>query len=123
VKIREYIEEKNRIVKEATGLVLVPEDQIVDIPVSAVGEMSVIGDMSCCPYCQVYSCCQECPMGVVGNYCERSNENSTYLHVVRALPLPKGSVRTLTRCLRKELGELVDRYNSELDAEIEREEP
>ena len=44
----EFLRKKNEIVFKETGLILVPEDQIVDIDVPE------IGTFLCCPYCEAY---------------------------------------------------------------------
>jgi len=77
----EFIKEKNRIIYEETGLVLVPEDQIKECRQLTLD--ITVSDTSC-PYCLAYSNnCDKCPMGKAGNVCD--NYGSTWSRVTSAV--------------------------------------
>lgn len=68
--VSEYLRKKNALVLKATGVILVPEDQIEECkqqPLHAVSDASV------CPYCAIYhdpdGNCAKCPMEKAGNSC------------------------------------------------------
>jgi len=75
---KEFIIEKNRIVKRVTRVTLVPEDQIVDedkVYLDAFYYGSL--DAKMCPYCENRRRgfggsidCETCPMYRAGNYCD-----------------------------------------------------
>jgi len=78
--VTQYITEKNRIIREALNIDfdLVPETQIKEVELTE--PLSIISDVSACPYCHAYmlkeSGCIGCPMEVAGNGCCHSD--STY---------------------------------------------
>lgn len=82
---KEFLIKKNEIVKKVTGVVLTPENQIVDEPkVKLDDDYFEYLISSTCPYCmnrkngEFCPCdCDTCPMYLAGNYC--LNENSTWL--------------------------------------------
>ena len=68
----EYIRRKNDILKRATGLVLVPEDQIKEVKTHELTPLKYLGAHNC-PYCKEYlipnSGCTGCPMYESSNPC------------------------------------------------------
>lgn len=82
MSVSKFLKRKNEILKEYTGLTLIPENQIKDIEPM---KLSASLNTSCCPYCQVYLieyddiACENCPMGKAGNEC--SSMNSTWFKV------------------------------------------
>ena len=84
--IVEYIKRKNQIIFDETGLVLVPEDQIVEVEL--FNQLSIDSDATACPYCQIYMkvCCYGCPMAIAGNRCgDRFNDSSMYPKVIKKI--------------------------------------
>ncbi len=83
MKTKTFIKKKNKIIKKATGLILVPKDQIKNTPKKPLsltyGTHNL--DAELCPYCMAFynSCTTEdgekCPMLKAGNDC---HENSTW---------------------------------------------
>lgn len=98
----EFINKKNKILFDLTGIMLVPEDQIQECEQK---ELFSCNDVYCCPYCQVYYNynCKGCPMHKAGNGCE---DGSTYDQVFYRLDASICSIR--------EIKELVEQYNIEL---------
>ena len=74
----EYMKEKNAILFEYTGKILVPKSQLVDVKISK--PLSYENDSKACPYCHLYGVtCLDCPMHKAGNSCEDyDNEGRTY---------------------------------------------
>jgi hypothetical protein len=62
---KEYIIAKNKLIKKHTGLTLVPEDQIIDLPFK---KLYIYTDESACPYC-IHFECHDCPMHKANNSC------------------------------------------------------
>ena len=117
MKTIDYIKHKNRIIHRATGLILVPEDQIIDIPTEKVGELSMTGDAWACPYCRIFwiagENCTSCPMSLAGNKCGISTGN-TYDRVIEEVSDGYGVVNKRSR-VYDEMCELIEWYNAELD--------
>ncbi len=102
MSVKKFIKKKNKLVKKATGITLVPEDQIEEMP--AVQLYISISDASLCPYCAVYAeqmMCEGCPMLKAGNAC--GDPNSTYTQVKTALP---GAIHNIEGMIK-----LVEKYN------------
>jgi len=93
----EYMTEKNEIVFTYTGIVLIPKDQMVDLPITVdmVDSMrkylanvnikweSILNGNNC-TYCKEYynrytNSCDGCPMHEAGNTCDK--DNSTFYKV------------------------------------------
>ena len=103
--IREYIERKNALTLEQTGIVLVPEDQIIDMEPM---ELSFTNrDAMACPYCTKWVAsqndCDGCPMQEAGNECAGAVGN-TYDQIVESLG------NSLINSLEG-LEELIEEYN------------
>ncbi len=88
MKVIDFLRKKNELIFMATGLVLIPEDQLVDLPPRQLGTRD---DASICPYCLVFmnddmGDCYSCPMNKAFNKCtgwsdvEESNKD-TYAEV------------------------------------------
>lgn len=108
----EYIRAKNKIIYDATGLTLVPEEQIVDIDTKLVGKLSMGDDMKACPYCKVYlhkytlENCKKCPMSIANNTCIAIE--STYRKITKSNP-------SIIEIDKDRLSDLIDKYNEELE--------
>ena len=77
----EYIRSKNQIALDLVGVIITPENQIVDIEFHELEP--TIGDYSC-PYCQKYQAtgrrsCRGCPMSEAGNECGISKDSTWYI--------------------------------------------
>ena len=87
----EYMERKNKIVFDFTGIVLIPKDQLEDVKemygIKLVRQRtrSVITDADICPYCIAYDKCINCPMSLANNKCGNDYANNTYHEVMCAL--------------------------------------
>ena len=112
----EFLREKNKIIKDVTGLTLIPESQIQEVPKHKLSEYimysKLLGD-DICPYCLVFEECKDCPMNIAGNKCDYYNCNSTW-----------GKTSIEWRSLAKEedilkLNALVKQYNKEIDNKVE----
>ena len=70
----EYMHKKNALVKDYTGLILIPEDQIIEVEPRQLYE----DDDEICPYCAVFSvyACENCPMKEAGNECVIDSGNT-----------------------------------------------
>ena len=80
----EFMTRKNAILKEMTGLVLIPEDQLKAVAPERLYMDDSDGGM--CPYCQTFDAmidCEDCPMSIAGNNCEQ--RDSTYMAVYNHL--------------------------------------
>jgi len=80
---KQYIHKKNDIVLRVTGVILVPADQIVDIPPVLLSTEPISWlDGSICPYCRAFQKeedCPDCPMYLANNRCSSSsNTPSTW---------------------------------------------
>ena len=90
MSVVEFLRRKNEIVKEVTGTIIVPENQIKEIPedkreplgycnVEDISEYKALAS-KLCPYCLAYldSNCEGCPMLEAGNYCNEEGGRSTW---------------------------------------------
>lgn len=105
----EYLRRKNKILKELTGITLVPESQIVAVPKLKLKEDY---DGGICPYCIAFDLssyayawnkCKLCPMSLQDNGCY--NVLSTYNQVRQKLPEDICDIPAIQ--------ELVKEYNSQ----------
>ena len=88
----EFIRQKNKIIKKATNLIMVPEDQIVNQPKvkMEVPRKPVYLHENICTYCiygqhkNIQNKCLECPMSLAGNECSRLDKNCTWYQVNKA---------------------------------------
>lgn len=102
----EYINRKNTILFNKTGIQLIPDDQIVECKQVRLTKTTFASDM--CPYCKVYIDCMECPMKLAGNQCGTVTDTwSIMLRIYEGLA-------TNSFVDDIELVELVDQYNREL---------
>jgi len=110
VTVEEYYKKKNAILEKYIGIKLVPNNQMVDIPVTrrVVTEMKKFVNFmsrrqhrmytekvlraSNCPYCALYSTeqtffgCGECVMKAKGNHCkELGNSYGRCMSAIRSL--------------------------------------
>jgi hypothetical protein len=113
--ITEFIRRKNEIIERATGIILVPEDQIVEVQMPI--QLSMAGDAAACPYCHLYLLkkreCIGCPMSKASNQCEFDGDN-TYDKVYSALGT---NITSPISEVHGELAALIYQFNSELLAE------
>ena len=83
--IREYIERKNALTFKQTGIILVPDDQIIDMEPMRLNFKN--RDSGACPYCIEWinspNNCDGCPMKEAGNEC--AVEGDTYDQIVESL--------------------------------------
>lgn len=79
MSVVEFIHTKNKIIFKKTGIVLVPEDQIIGCEAN---KLDITKAHNGCPYCIVFAsngpfdCGEECPMAKAGNKCGVSEGNS-----------------------------------------------
>ena len=75
-----FLRRKNDIVERVTGHILVPEDQICNVPFVPLWDDSIPDNLcGCyCPYCLIFGefYCVDCPMARAGNEC--GAEGSTW---------------------------------------------
>ncbi len=114
--VREYIERKNELIKKYTGMILVPEDQIIDMELPKDETLSINDDRSACPYCFFYFDyydCSECPMSKAGNCC--LNKGSTYQNITRDVErnIKPRSITDKGASWYEELCELIEQFNEE----------
>jgi hypothetical protein len=95
MKVKEFLVQKNAIVEKVTGKILIPEDQIENVPFKKLnlcdtegvdGELSIQLNAQICPYCEAYRetfpsygtvnrlNCEPCIMNKKGNKCIGSEE-------------------------------------------------
>ena len=106
----EYMKEKNRILFEYTGKILVPKSQLVDVKITE--PLSYENDSEACPYCHLYygATCLDCPMHKAGNRCDDSdNKYRTYKIVSGILH----SKHYMDIYQVPEIRSLVDKFNEE----------
>ena len=110
----EYMKEKNRILFEYTGKILVPKSQLVDVKI--IEQLSCNDDSECCPYCQLYAFnkCEGCPMDKSGNKCSSDNEGSTYMKVYYKLKEQDLNIHQVP-----EIISLVDKFNEEFKNRVQ----
>lgn len=114
MRVIDFIKKKNKLVFDETGVILVPEDQIIDL---VPRKLSMHTDSSMCPYCNEFLYddrgeCYDCPMNKAFNKCTGLDEagnrqdNDSYAFSLEALD--GKSVISIPG-----MSELVDRYNAE----------
>ena len=103
MSVKEYIKKKNEILKEHTGITLVPEDQITNPELLTKLNMGL--DRFFCPYCVLYSC-YECPMSKAGNEC--MDNDSSYQRIRKDT---NNRLRSIHTPFHSELKELVEEFN------------
>ncbi len=110
--VSEFIRQKNKIIFDKLGVILVPEKQIAECEQF---KLSFDSSNKACPYCLAYtSICENCPMAKAGNDCYY--EESTWKIFVDA-------IYTQTNIIwisdwykaQPELVELYEQYNAELN--------
>ncbi len=72
----EYLKKKNEIVFGVTDEILIPEDQLMEVPYHKNFKPSRLLASCNCPYCLASNSCAECPMGKAGNECITDDDNS-----------------------------------------------
>ena len=116
--IAEYIRRKNEIIKKHTGITLVPEDQITDLPDDMAKPLSTSSDQEACPYCLIWwkeEGCEGCPMDKAGNNCRLPD--STYEKVLEASEentFERNFIVKLSHPWFGELSNLILTYNYQL---------
>ena len=106
--VLEYIKRKNAIFHTKTGITLVEDKYLKDVPAVELGFRD---DGRMCPYCRVYpvSCdCAGCPMAV-DNHCEE--EGSSYMRICHALSTIPGRPANLSE--DDDLIALVEEFNKQ----------
>lgn len=109
----EFITRKNKIIFDKLGVILVPEDQIIECEQI---KLDICNASYACPYCHIYAFnfeCRGCPMANAGNAC--SDSHSSW----RAFYDKANKAKKITRIghwyiEQPELVALYDQYNSEL---------
>ena len=104
--VREYIKVKNSILEKATGITLVPEDQIIDLEPMP---LSLDHDGDACPYCLHFENCEKCPMKLAHNKCLSSISN-TYKEITDQLPTKE--IVYKGNSFYQELKYLIEIYNT-----------
>lgn len=103
--VTEYIKAKNKIIFDATGMILVPDDQIqecVQLP------LDMAYDGNACPYCKAFQYCTNCPMYINKKSCP------TYFEVVDHIGHSLVSSTTKNEKIAIPLRKLIEQYNKEL---------
>lgn len=102
----EFIKEKNHIIKKYTGITLIPESQMIDIPKT---QLNMTADRYACPYCMQFLKfqCKSCPMFDANNDCH--DTHSTYHQMCLAIG-DKDMVATSSPWF-EELKMLINQYN------------
>ena len=123
MSVAEFLRRKNEIIKAVTGVILVPEDQIVDIPedkrvlLAQKKKYDLFEhyylNADYCPYCALYFSdeCKDCPMCKAGNCCNK-NDHSTW-YVANNLWMEKSSGVDWMK-----LKELIDEYNKQFEITV-----
>lgn len=112
MSIIDYIREKNKIFENETGIVLVPEEYIVEVSIKE--PLSVVDDVGACPYCEVYyrEDCEGCPLVPLnGVYCD--GPDSTYGDILSILDAEETGIVKHSK-VTYNMQELVDKFNKEL---------
>ena len=123
MSVTEFLRRKNEIIKAVTGVILVPEDQIVDIPENkrplptqnkkySSPEYRFL-ESDFCPYCTLYldNKCNGCPMNEAGNRCSPDNDNTW--SVVNNLWIVKSIEEDW-----KKLRDLIVEYNKQFEITV-----
>ena len=109
----EFISRKNTILREITGVTLVPADQILEVESKPLSSEKT-SDAGICPYCVIYvgNRCIDCPMYKANNGCLNSDEEDTgtYKQVIIALNTRIAAV--------PEIQSLVREFNQQFTKEI-----
>ena len=117
----DFMRKKNEILIKECGMVLVPEEQLIDI--DCTSEMSTKTDATMCPYCvefflkadkDCYNACEGCPMDNAGNACNEGRSSSTYQSILSELKSKNNTDLYLNNL--PGLLTLVDEWNSSLGA-------
>ncbi len=68
MKVIDFLKKKNKLVFKATGIVLIPEDQLIDL---VPRRLDFRTDATICPYCVEFidDICDDCPMSKASNKC------------------------------------------------------
>ncbi len=118
---KRFLIAKNELLKRYTGMILIPENQIIDDEKYDNLKLDITeSDSNICTYCHVHSMkyynnpfmeeveamCMECPMYIAGNNCE--NYDSTYGKIIRDFSI---CVSSKISPWYNELVVLVDEYN------------
>ena len=98
----QYIQAKNKILFDLSGITLVPESQMMEIPIT---RLYLDSDSSCCTYCRHFVNCVGCPMYLAGNDCDANH--STYNQV-------RDKLKILELRHIPAIHDLVNQYNEEL---------
>jgi len=112
---KQYLKKKNKIVKNVTGVTLIPKDQIVKHPfVELTEDLAILFKLPavCCTYCQLYQedSCKKCPMAKAGNKCrtlENDDADNTWSKA-NEIWTETSTVKNMKKLLK-----LVKRYNKE----------
>ena len=113
MSITQYLKRKNDLIYEQTGIILTPDDQIVEVEKRILG---ISSDMDACPYCVAFYVsgaleedkCTGCPMQEAGNGC-LTTDDSTYEKITSKLSL-EGNSASLTKGIEG-LHELIIEFN------------
>jgi len=103
----EFLKEKNKLVKDVTGLILTPKDQLVDIPkvqLHTFKDSTETLSREICPYCTAFYCC-DCPISKANNEC--GYKDSTWKVANEAWKIKA------TKADHNKLMQLVDKYNQQ----------
>ena len=106
----EYMKRKNEIVLAKTGVILIPEEQMVELEFNEKLRPEE-GDGESCPYCVLFVAkkCIGCPMHEANNNCIQE-EDSTYNQVMESLHREDKELYRID-----EIVELARQWNAELD--------
>jgi hypothetical protein len=106
--VREYINQKNSILLKISGVQLVPDDQIIDVPPMW---LYISGDAGICPYCVAYKdICEHCIMHLSGNRC--NSGDNTYSKVLAGMQ-KQDKLRYANICDLPEIQALVKEFNKQ----------
>lgn len=106
---KEFLIKKNEIIKRATGITLIPENQIIDEPkVKLEDDCVEYLSSTFCPYCVPRMYCNTCPMYKAGNQCTDTKKDSTWY---RANSIWR---KKATEKDKEELKHLIREYNKDI---------
>lgn len=111
MSIVEYLTRKNALALKYFGVIIVPEDQIVEVEKH---KLSAEWNTEACPYCLVYLCensdgCKACPMTLAGNRC--SDRNSSWNKFTNGRDEVQANSQDTVDQYYKELAQLIDEFN------------
>jgi len=128
--IVKYLEVKNRILFDATGLTLTPDNAIKEEYTrrelkTILRDISMEHDGAMCPYCHLYydkydtydydKCSNDCPLVIADNHC--SSTDSNYCSIVKKL---NGLfIYEKSHSFHNELKEAIETLKLELRKELE----